>query len=51
MDFKKEFETNRETWNKKVAVHTASEFYDMEGFKNGESSLMPYELKALGDVS
>ena len=51
MDFKKAFETNRETWNKKVAVHATSDFYDMEGFKKDASSLNSYELKALGDVS
>ena len=44
------FETNRATWNKKVAVHAQSDMYDMEAFKSGKSSLMPYELNALGDV-
>lgn len=51
MDIKKAFETNRETWNKKVAIHANSEFYDLEGFKKGASSLNRYELEALGDVS
>ena len=51
MDFKKAFETNRETWNKKVAVHAASEFYNMEEFKKGKNSLHKYELDALGVVS
>lgn len=32
-------------------VHADSEFYDMEGFKSGMSSLKRYELDALGDVS
>ncbi|TCK67314.1 methyltransferase family protein [Winogradskyella wandonensis] len=45
------FETNKATWNKKVAVHAQSDMYDMEAFKAGKSSLMPYELKALGNVS
>ena len=45
------FRVNKETWNKKVAVHAKSEMYDMEAFKSGKSSLMSYELKALGDVS
>ncbi|MEM5564095.1 class I SAM-dependent methyltransferase [Psychroserpens sp. AS72] len=44
------FEVNRETWNEKVKVHSKSEMYDLEEFKNGKSSLMSYELKALGDV-
>lgn len=51
MDLKEAFETNRETWNKKVAIHAASDFYNLEGFKNGASSLNDYEIKALGDVS
>ena len=45
------FETNRETWNKKVAVHMDSKMYDLEAFKKGKSSLMPFEIEALGDVS
>lgn len=51
MDFKKAFETNRETWDKKVAIHAASDFYDMEAFKKGNSSLNSFELEALGSVS
>jgi SAM-dependent methyltransferase len=50
MNFKKEFETNRNTWNKKVAIHAKSEFYNMEAFKNGKSSLNHFELDALSDV-
>ncbi|MCF7560532.1 class I SAM-dependent methyltransferase [Sabulilitoribacter multivorans] len=44
------FKTNRETWNNKVKVHAKSEMYDVELFKKGKSSLMPYELDALGNV-
>lgn len=44
------FKVNRETWNKKVKVHAKSEMYNIEAFKAGKSSLMPYELNALGDV-
>ncbi|MFD2917328.1 class I SAM-dependent methyltransferase [Psychroserpens luteus] len=47
---KDHFEVNRETWNEKVKVHSKSDMYDLEAFKNGKSSLMPYELNALGDV-
>lgn len=50
MDLNKAFDTNRETWNKKVAIHAASDFYDLESFKKGASSLNSFELKALGDV-
>tara|TARA_R110000772_G_scaffold64089_8_gene143290 strand:- start:25 stop:825 length:801 start_codon:yes stop_codon:yes gene_type:complete len=50
MDLEKAFSTNRETWNKKVAIHAASDFYDLENFKKGKSSLTPFEIQALGDV-
>ncbi|SFN91570.1 Methyltransferase domain-containing protein [Bizionia echini] len=45
------FETNKATWNQKVRVHAESDMYDMEAFKKGKSSLMSYELEALGNVS
>ncbi len=44
------FEANKDTWNEKVKVHSKSDMYDMEAFKKGKTSLMPYELNALGDV-
>lgn len=44
------FEVNRATWNKKVSVHAQSDLYNMKAFKAGESSLNPYELKALANV-
>lgn len=44
------FDTNKATWNEKVKIHSQSEMYDLEAFKIGKSSFMPYELKALGDV-
>ena len=45
------FETNKTTWNEKVKIHSKSKMYDLESFKNGKTSLMPYELRALKDVS
>jgi len=45
------FKINKDTWNKKVAVHAASDMYNLEAFKKGKTSLMSYELDALGDVS
>lgn len=44
------FEVNKATWNEKVKVHTKSEMYDLKAFKDGKSSLMPYELNALKNV-
>ena len=45
------FETNRNTWNARVEIHAQSEMYDLEAFKKGKTSLMRYELDALGNVS
>lgn len=50
MDLKKAFETNKATWEQKVAIHADSEFYFLEAFKKGKSSLNRYELDVLGDV-
>lgn len=51
MKYTKEFEINKNTWNKKVAIHAASDFYNLDGFKKGGLSLNRYELEALSDVS
>ncbi len=45
------FEVNRATWNQKVQEHIASDFYNLEAFKGGQSSLNLYELEALNEVS
>ncbi|WP_372794145.1 class I SAM-dependent methyltransferase [Lutibacter sp.] len=47
---KKYFEVNKDTWDKKVGIHSKSEFYDVEGFLKGKTSLNNYELEELGDV-
>ena len=53
---KKEFkmneyiESNKKNWNERVGIHKKSEFYDVEGFLKGRSSLMKLELEELGDV-
>ncbi|WP_411767891.1 class I SAM-dependent methyltransferase [Winogradskyella sp. A3E31] len=49
-DLNQYFKVNKETWNKKVAIHAKSDMYNMDAFTSGQSSLMPYELKALNDV-
>jgi len=43
-------ELNKESWNKRTAYHVASDFYEMDAFKAGKSSLMDIELGLLGDV-
>lgn len=50
MSNQKFFAMNKATWNEKVEIHAKSKMYDLDAFKNGKSSLMPYELKALGGV-
>jgi len=41
---------NKDTWNKKTALHVASDFYNMKAFMQGENSLKEIELALLGDV-
>ncbi len=41
---------NRKSWNDRVASHLESDFYDMESFLNGKTSLQSIELGLLGDV-
>ena len=45
------FSANKATWNDKVKVHAESDMYAMDAFKKGKTSLMQYELDALGDVN
>jgi SAM-dependent methyltransferase len=43
-------EINRQSWNRRTAFHTRSEFYDLPGFLRGNCSLNEIELALLGDV-
>lgn len=49
-NYKAFFKVNKDTWNKKVSIHSKSEFYDVEGFKKGKTSLNAYELEEMGEV-
>lgn len=42
---------NKQTWNDKVDVHIASDFYENDHFLNGKSTLNDIELALLGNVS
>jgi SAM-dependent methyltransferase len=42
---------NRQSWNDRVDSHLKSDFYDVEGFLEGKTSLKQIELPLLGDVS
>ncbi len=44
------FDANRQAWNKRTGVHKDSEFYDVDSFKAGKSSLNKPELDEVGDV-
>jgi len=44
-------EINKESWNNRTDVHIKSDFYDLDGFIDGKSSLNSIELELLGDVS
>ncbi len=39
---------NREHWDEWTRVHARSDFYDVEGFRAGATSLWPLELEELG---
>jgi len=45
------FRTNLKRWNELAKIHAESDYYDLEGFKAGKSSLHSIELEELGDVS
>jgi len=47
----KYLKSNLEMWNDWAQLHAESEFYDVEGFKNGRCTLKSIELEELGDVS
>jgi SAM-dependent methyltransferase len=44
-------ELNQANWDDRVPVHLASEFYDLDGFRAGASSLRPFESAEIGDVT
>jgi SAM-dependent methyltransferase len=43
-------ETNRELWDERVPIHVGGEFYDVEAFLAGASTLRDFEIEELGDV-
>ena len=44
------FSANKELWNQRTAVHKDSSFYNLAGFKNGDTVLTPIELNELKDI-
>lgn len=47
----KYLDINRSLWNEKTKHHITSDFYNMNGFLKGQTSLKGPELALLGDVS
>ena len=44
-------EKNKASWNNKTDYHINSDFYDMDNFLKGKSSLNDIELKLLGEIT
>ena len=44
-------EKNKKLWEELTSIHTNSSHYQIDEFKEGNTSLRPIELKELGDVS
>jgi 2-polyprenyl-3-methyl-5-hydroxy-6-metoxy-1,4-benzoquinol methylase len=44
------FNANKELWNQRTVVHKDSSFYNLAGFKSGETVLTAIELSELGNV-
>ncbi len=44
-------EINRQSWNNRTNTHLQSEFYDLDNFVKGKTSLNTIELDLLGDIS
>lgn len=45
------FDTNKASWNKRTVVHKDSDFYELDAFKKGKSSLHKIEIEEVGDVT
>lgn len=43
-------EINRQSWNNRIETHLKSDFYDLEGFLKGNSTLNDIELKLMPDL-
>jgi SAM-dependent methyltransferase len=50
-DDEERFGVNRSWWDERVAAHVAGEFYDVDGFLAGRSTLRPFEVTEMGEVN
>lgn len=44
-------EANRARWDERVAIHTASDYYDQDGFRRARDVLRDFEVAEVGDVT
>jgi SAM-dependent methyltransferase len=44
-------EVNRRQWDERAPLHVASEFYDVDSFRSGKSTLRTVEIEEVGDVA
>lgn len=44
-------EANRRLWDARTPIHVRSDFYDVDGFRSGTTSLRPLEIEEVGDVA
>lgn len=44
-------DTNRARWDERVAIHAASDYYDLDAFRAGKDALRDFELAEVGDVT
>lgn len=42
---------NRAWWDERTLLHVGGDFYDVEAFLGGHSTLRPFERAELGDVA
>lgn len=43
-------ETNRRAWDERATIHPDTDYYDVQGFLDGDTSLHPLERDELGDI-
>jgi SAM-dependent methyltransferase len=51
MNIDKYKDINKQTWNNKVDIHVASEFYNITDFLKGKNSVPTIDLELLGDIN
>ncbi|MEE1737982.1 class I SAM-dependent methyltransferase [Streptomyces sp. BE147] len=44
-------DANRARWDERVAIHEASDYYDLDAFRAGKDALREFELAEVGDVT